>query len=435
MLTALSIKKTGQTTPSVLYATQLLAMLQQALPGFVKPEGNGVLTAPWVPKTPSQWWYCAKEKPKPVTATPTPQTKPATQRFWNEATGLACLKVGNQYVSIKPDNFYASQHQNPSHGNTAAPTERYADLAYSDIFAKMSSEGRGTVQDAGTAIQIRTLLKGGTGGATVLPLLTSVLFISEVARNHTAFHTNLMMLDLVEKGVSLTGGTNFKYTFRNVLWQPQIIDAVMELQRLEQSKTALNDQKASLDSLFQAKRNKVWLTRDQMARLRNAGGENAAIASGLSQVGRDRSTQFQAISQGKIGMHELQNPTLASTGGEASQPGGLASMSHTGSAYGAAYDLEGKGQYRGVKGGAPFTPPATPMTIVRRKEATILIRWLERALTATGAFEAVALVNDPRMETAGLYNSIGNSFGTADEAFIKILELMQRRVETFDSML
>ncbi|HEX8712890.1 MAG TPA: hypothetical protein VF730_13515 [Terracidiphilus sp.] len=444
MLTALSIKKKGQKDATVLYATHLLAMLQQALPGVEKPEGNGVLAAPWIPKTPAQWWYCSKEKPKRIAmVTTNPTTKVTktsytfneTQRFWNDATDLAWLKVGNKYISIKPDNFYASQHEDPARGSTAVPKATYEDAAYSAIFADMSHESGNRVQDAGTAVQIRTLLKGGSGGARILPLLTSVLFLSEVARNHTAFHTNLMLLDLVEKGVSLTGGTTFKYTFRNVLWQPQIIDAVMELRRIEQREAALQNQRASLDQLFDIKNRGGWLGRDDFARLRNAKNENAAIRTGFSNVNRDRSTQTAAIGTAKRGIDELKSPTLASQGGEAMQPGGLASMSHKGSAYGAAYDLEGKGEYRGVKGGSAFTPPPTPMTIVRRKEATILIRWLERALIASGEYEAVALVNDPHLETRGLYDYVENSFGKTDDAFTKVLGLMQRRVDSFDSML
>jgi len=416
-------------------------MLQQALPGVEKPEGNGVLEAPWTPKTPSQWWYCSKEKPKRMGVVLTnKETKESrtvmtfneTQRFWNDRTDLAWVKVGNRYISIKPDNFYASQHENPAPRSTGVPKETHADLAYSALFANMADENRGVVNDAATATQMRNLLKGGTGGPTVLPLLTTVLFLSEVARNHTAFHTNLMMLDLVEKGVSLTGGTTFKYTFKNVLWQPQIIDAVMELRRIEQREVGLQNQQASLDEIFEMKRRGDWLSREEFQRFRNARNENLNINRGFTEVRRDKSQEKGNISRAKVGMDELNRPTLSSRGGESTQPGGLASMSHKGSAYGAAYDLEGVGEYRGVGGGRPFTRPPSPMTIVRRKEATILIRWLEAALNAGGEYQAVALINDPNLETRGLYDGIENAFGSTGGPFGKILTLMQRRVDTFD---
>ena len=72
--------------------------------------------------------------------------------------------------------------------------------------------------------------------------------------------------------------------------------------------------------------------------------------------------------------------------------------------------------------------------MVRRKEATILIRWLETALNGAG-LKAIALADDRALITAGLYDSVEKSFGSTDPAFGKILELMQRRVESFDPML
>jgi len=437
MLTALSLKGPKQDKPTVLQATQLLAMLQQALPGVTKPDGVGMLDNPWIPKTPAEWWYCSKEKPKRIapTVSSSQYTYNETKRFWNDKTNLAWLKVGGSYVSIKPDNFYASQHQTPARDSTAVPAVKYEDMAYSDIYSQMAKDSGTGVKDIQTATQIRAMLKGGSGGSSVLPLLTSVLFVSEVARNHTAFHTNLMMLDLVEKGVSITGGTSFKYTMKSVLWAPQIIDGVMALQRLEQQKLLVDTQKAGLDKLFADKKGGRWLTKPEMNRLRNAGTENASISGAKQQIERDKVPAFASIRNGKVGYDELNSPTLARSGGEAVQPGGLASMSHKGSAYGSAYDLEGSGEYRGVKGGTAFTRPTSPLTIVRRKEATILIRWLERALHGKDGLQAVALADDRALETRGLYDGIQNSFGTLDEGAMKILQLMQQRVDSFDQML
>lgn len=437
MLTALSLKGPKQDKPTVLLATQLLAMLQQALPGVTKPDGVGMLDNPWIPKTPAEWWYCSKEKPKRIapTVSSSQYTYNETKRFWNDKTNLAWLKVGGSYVSIKPDNFYALQHEAPPRDSTAVPAVKYEDMAYSDIYSQMAKDSGTGVKDIQTATQIRAMLKGGSGGSTVLPLLTSVLFVSEVARNHTAFHTNLMMLDLVEKGVSITGGTSFKYTLKSVLWAPQIIDGVMALQRLEQQKLLVDNQKAELDGLFADKKNRIWLTKPQMARIRNAGAENASIAREKQRIELDKAPAFASIRSGKVGYDETNRPTLARSGGEAVQPGGLASMSHKGSAYGAAYDLEGAGEYRGVKGGSAFTRPTSPLTIVRRKEATILIRWLERALHGKDGMQAVALADDRALETRGLYDGIQNSFGTLDEGAMKVVQLMQKRVDSFDQML
>jgi hypothetical protein len=262
-----------------------------------------------------------------------------------------------------------------------------------------------------------------------------VLFVSEVARNHTAFHTNLMMLDLVEKGVSISTGTSFRYTLRNVLWQPQIIDSVLKLRALEQREIVLNNQRRSLDDLFDFKRDGNWLTREQMNRIRNAKNENRERNREFGEIDLDRQSEFSKIGTAKIGMDDRKNPKLSSKGGESTQPGGLAPMSHTGSAFGSAYDLEGSGEYRGVRGGSAFTKPSSPMTVVRRKEATLLIRWLEYALKATGGFDAVSLVDDPNLNTSGIYDFVENSFNTTDTSFTKVLELIQKRVDSFALML
>jgi hypothetical protein len=113
-------------------------------------------------------------------------------------------------------------------------------------------------------------------------------------------------------------------------------------------------------------------------------------------------------------------------------------MSHKASAWGSAYDLEGKGDYTGVKKTGSFTKPATPLTLVRQKEATILIRWLTQALGAKSNVKAMAWVADVSLQTSGVYDQVEKlSTGATgvDQGMGLILELLQKRVDTFDCLL
>jgi len=398
-------------------AVELLGMLQQALPGVECPTGKGVRDSPWEPKTPAGWWYCAKEKPvRTYAVVVDPRTKvqktvvtaSETKRFWADKTNLAWLRIGGKLIGIELDSLYASQYHEPVKNSApeALPAVEYDSMTYSDIYKKIHESEKGAIKDKNVANQIRTLLQGGKGGADVLPLLTAVLFVSEVARNHTAFHTNLMLLDLIEKGVSVASGAGFTYTLQNTLWQPQILDALLELQKLRQ-RAALLQPGPDMDDII-AKEEK----------------------------------ETRTIKDKSQGMNELKKPKLPKGGGETALPGGIAPMSHTGSAFGSAFDLENEGEYKGVK--KPLNPlkplrrfpkPGDAMTIVRRKEATVLIRWLEAALNQAQDTKAVALAQDENLKTAGTYQNLADTFDKGDKATFKILDLMQHRVDKFDPML
>jgi hypothetical protein len=393
MLTKLTVE-IGKFTRSY-DAVQLLSLLQQAVPGFKKPAGEGSLADPWRPKAPNEWWYCAKEKPK-VTG-----SQRDIDRFWTDSTNLAWLGIGGRYISVNPGSFYASSHGAlpttfpVTPAPKAPPTVEHKELAYSAIYSKISAEGGGRVDDAGTARAIRSLLKGdAAGGSTVLPLLSTVLFVSEVARNHTAFHTNLMLLDLVEKRIAISGSTPFKYDMKTALWDTQIIDSSMALERLK--------------------------------------AQRGSYA--------DRQAEHAKIHAAKGPLDELNQPVTPGPSPEGELPGGVAPMSHKASAWGSAYDLEGKGKYTGVnpQNTRPFPKPGTPLTLVRQKEATILIRWLTQALGAKPNVKATALIDAVSLQTSGVYDQVEKlSTGATgvDQGMGLILELLQERVDTFDCLL
>ena len=117
MLTKLTVE-IGKFTGSY-DAVQLLSLLQQAVPGFKKPAGEGSLADPWRPKAPNEWWYCAKEKPKLIStsvkdaktgAIKDTGNRRGLDRFWTDSTNLAWLGVGGRYISVNPETFYASSH-------------------------------------------------------------------------------------------------------------------------------------------------------------------------------------------------------------------------------------------------------------------------------------------------------------------------------------
>ena len=68
-------------------------------------------------------------------------------------------------------------------------------------------------------------------------------------------------------------------------------------------------------------------------------------------------------------------------GGQALQ-NGLLPMSHMGSAFGSAFDLTGDGAYKTVRGSSTLRSSQAPskLMVVRRKEASVLIQWLQRVL-------------------------------------------------------
>jgi hypothetical protein len=417
MLTTLVVE--GQTY----YPLSLLAMLQQAWPGVEKPAGDGTLATPWQPKTPAQWFYCSKEKPKIVTSsTPSPDRKSTTttsarvvQRFWADSTNKAWVIVGGRLISIDITNFYASDHgpaptvkDSPgSTGLTASPAVVYKDAAYSAIYRKLNNDYE-SIKDKTLAQTIRKLLKGESLGAesTILPLLTAVWFISEPARNHTAFHTGLMILDLVEQGIKIGSGASFAYTMQNVLWNTGLIESVGSREGMsENTPTGIRPYTTTAPVTEKVGYDKR--ARRPILRTRNVVTDQGVVLSG---------------------------------GGESNLPGGIAAMAHDHSAHGGAYDLTGTGEYRGASGGTRVFTPArgmhsTALTIVRRKEATILIRWLACALKKKFNLAATVGSGDVSYSdnvVAAAYSGVEAMVGKEAN---KILQLCQERVQSFDLMI
>src|SRR5215475_10232986 len=191
MLTSLTITE-GQSVGKFT-AVQLLEIQQQALPGVKSPAvGTGIKADPWYLSTPQEWYWAAKNRTE--------------ERSW--------FTVGGRLIHVRPSDNYASDHglapasTLPSLSLTPVTTAspRFGDdngPNYPDIYHQLAKDANlgSAVQSAAVATQIRALLEGAKTMTIVpspaLPVLTAAFFISEVKRNYTAFHTGLMLLDLI----------------------------------------------------------------------------------------------------------------------------------------------------------------------------------------------------------------------------------------------
>lgn len=357
-------------------AVHLLSLLQQVLPGMKKPSGSGEggkgAQTPWKPSDPQEWFWCAKRVAQfsRVEKFEIPQ-KDATDakgsQFW--------FNLGGQLISIQAGTLYA-RYYGPV--KTPPPTKTPAkvnlcEISYVGIYMKLLEDHGGALADAAAVGSLRNILKGQAAGAAdkALALLASILFIAEVARNHTAFHTGLMGLDLIEKAVKISDASAFQYTMKNSICNPETVDALLRIK-------AGSDEKApGMASETDAKP--------------TGGGEAAVQAAGMGQM----------------------------------------PMSHALSESGGAFNLEGGGGYR--VGKTVHTVP-DPMTQTRRKEATLLIRWLSEALKKKGG--VTVSVGDSETKFGQAYN-FGEEYFTGGGGLdmVHIVPLLNQRVSTFDCLL
>ncbi|WP_428269701.1 hypothetical protein [Haliangium sp.] len=465
-------------------AIELLALMQQSLPGTTKPTGDGTLTSPYRPSKPSEWFYCAKmkreydaelvsEKTKNfvlytkqptdkkktkvevegtgvfidrygsrevplgtskslIRSTPTSMPVSTWIRFRTDDTGKGWFVIGKRLVGIDPGSLYSSDYGVYKANTSVVPSIVFKDTSYRNIWDKLKTSCTNKLGNKKVARQLREMLMNldPVGAPPILPILTSTLFVSEVARNHTAFHTNLMALDLiqapdgVETNMSLSSKVGL--TWALALWQEEDYTCpnCKGSKRINCSRCSGTGWSVK-PKYCGCIRGKVWLTcrscrgsgwyGDYECRgCYGQGGRNVqcracngttVLRRGVVCANRDckrgsvscptcwNNKKFR--STGKL-RHKESDPKgfnklnkKISGGGSKSLQAGLLAMSHTGSAWGSAFDLTGKGAYYGVYkdtygtgklNPTKFDPLPTKLSIVRRKEATILIRWLASKL-------------------------------------------------------
>lgn len=250
MLTSLTVDDGSQRQQY--FANTLLDIMQQASPGVAEPaRGQGTKNDPWILETPREWYWAAKHR--------------TDDHSWFAIGGrLIRVHASGAYANYAADHGPIHHQPGPSSssGSAAAPSVAGSDVSqrfgedngpsYPDIYRKLSSDA--TLGEAATgqdvAFQIRRLLRGvqemWAVDSSALPVLTAAFFMGEVRRNHTAFHTGLMLLDLVEAGISydltspekLNGPVTLSWD--KILWHPEVLRSESELESRLSGSTARN---------------------------------------------------------------------------------------------------------------------------------------------------------------------------------------------------
>ncbi len=218
MYTFLRITVKSTEAESRFSAIELLAMLQQALPGMAPPaSGLGTEDDPWTLTSPREWWYAARML-----------ARGGAGRLW--------FYIGGRLISVNKADRYAADHG--AVGRAARPSDdQFGDdhgPTYPAIYGRLVQDLNGlgnSVKNKAVAQQIRALLGGAqtlaTADSSAIPVLTAAFFLSECSRNFTAFHTGLMILDLIQAEVKIGIST---CTWENVLWHPAVLNAQTELE-------------------------------------------------------------------------------------------------------------------------------------------------------------------------------------------------------------
>jgi hypothetical protein len=440
MFSGLKIKVQGKyldnrsfTVEKSFSAFQLLAMLQQALPGMEKPAGDGALASVWKPKTAEEWFYCAKVCAA-AQRTYLGTSGGDSEDMQNLATpvktdGKAWIEVGGRFMRVDVDNLYSSDCGPTPADTSVEPSVASANPTYPTLLGQIRTALRTRRGDLLVA-DVRALLerKLPIPGTKVLAVLTNVLFVSEVARNHTAFHVNQMALDLLTVGyknnTSMDPATNEPLTWTMALWLPEAActtcrgsgNSNVTCAECRGSRGVACDKcggtgrfnlrsacnKCGGDGRFKlcATCNKVCTNNGKCRTDRCRCNPQPARCASCSGSGKKPCTpcRGKGISSESSPLGRTGN---TASGGLASLQAGLLPMSHTGSAWGSAYDLSGEGSYFGVNPNNAEFDALHPLTVVRRKEATLLIRWLSLAL---GGYKNILGANPALFVKCGLKN-------------------------------
>ncbi len=174
-----------------LNAVQLLALLQQAYPSQTKPEGEGTFKKPWVLKTPEGWFWAAK---KVAVHTRIHKFEVPTSKELEDVDGSTeyWFNVAGRYISVAAATLYSRDRgEIPQVPPKGAPGAQKLEISYPGLYEKLLDENGGALNDKASATALRAVLAGTkpAGDQVALRMLAAVMFMSEVARNTTAFHT------------------------------------------------------------------------------------------------------------------------------------------------------------------------------------------------------------------------------------------------------
>jgi hypothetical protein len=355
-------------------ANTLLSYMQQVWPGVTKAQGSGAKASPYRPKTAKQWFYCAKVKGSGSSA----------KRFPNLTNGQAWFEIGGRYIGIDPASFYASDYGTDGR-RVALDAPTYPNLKEAVIRWKRT---RGNTDIRLTKI-MRDLMAGkmfiGSPAPAALPVLTVVLFVSEVARNHTAFHTNLMALDLIQDCMKMPMASgSIPWNWGNAIWIEDVCPDCSGygnfICRKCRGSGCVRKTCSRCSGSGRFRRGQCRDCRGTGKFFLFCNSCNRGYIYCRRCRGKGRGTVFDEYNPKGVTTN-MRGVSTFKGGGQVLQ-NGLLPMSHKGSAFGSAFDLTGDGAYKLVGRPTTINSSAAPsdLMVVRRKEASVLILWLERVL-------------------------------------------------------
>jgi hypothetical protein len=210
------IKKSGGDTYVGLSVKELLNALEdvctEANITKVDPSGSGTDTDPWVMTTVPQWLGAIAK------------------------TG-GTYKIGGRLIKRNSYNNYVRDWgTGPTLTGAWHPANAHSPdgPSYGELWREIDSQKIATnvTEDQNVAKEVRQLLMGTLTTVSdkqrCLPVLTAAQFLSEPARNLSAFPIGLMLLDMVRQGVTYGSAGTKHYTWKNVLWDPHALDGTAD---------------------------------------------------------------------------------------------------------------------------------------------------------------------------------------------------------------
>jgi len=279
--------------------------------------------------------------------------------------------------------------------------------------------------------------------------------VSEVARNHTAFHTNLMATDLIRRGAEMpTSNGTIKWTWESAIWMEDSCPDCdttggVECQTCDgEGKLYCNACKGTGTYKAGIKCNKCtgtskkWNTSSCNPCKKTGWFKPPISCSTCGGTGIYADTCNTCNGHGSVQCRRCHGNGYGTVwdefdplghsedtiyGGGNCLQNGLLPMSHMGSAFGSAFRLSNdkdKGNkvqfYPTLRGGTDSISKApSPLTAVRRKEASVLIQWLKLILDDVPDldFENIKVTKNNETEVITKTNvriKIEASIGTSD---------------------
>lgn len=131
---------------------------------------------------------------------------------------------GNRYafdMGKFPEQVDHEMFSNPDVYGEDAIHSTLRNISYKDIIKAMRDQHGGAIDNKTNVNAVLGILRGEDlplGVSNHVPVMTCALFASEVARNPVSMVSTLLLLDLIDREVSIPHHDNVKFQFENCLW-------------------------------------------------------------------------------------------------------------------------------------------------------------------------------------------------------------------------